>query len=219
MSPENLLANIPLFSSLTHQQREDLSRTATTRKYPREALIFQEGDPADALYLVEEGKVKVQLADTEGNDVIISVLGPGEHFGEMALIDAEPRSTRITTMVPTTLRVIGKDAFKKWLSGDPDVSIRLMQELSRRLRRANRTIGSLAMLDVAGRVARVLLESAEKIDGQLVIEEPPTQKDIASMVGASREMVNRTMKQLTEDGRVRMDGKRIVITEELEQPL
>ena len=214
---KDLLRKVSLFADLSDDQIAALSRVTVSRRFPKDAMIFEEGDFADALYMVEKGKVKVLLSDADGHDVIISILQTGECFGEMALVDSEVRSARVVTMTPSEVLMISKAEFQRWLTGHPEISMALMQELARRLRSANRTIGSLAMLDVGGRVARVLLDAAEQADGQLIVRDPPTQKDIASMVGASREMVNRTFKELVRQGRISQTGRIIVIHEPADQ--
>lgn len=214
---KDLLRKVSLFADLSDEHIQDLARVTVSRRFPKEAMIFEEGDFADALYVVETGKVKVLLSDADGHDVIISILNRGECFGEMALVDSEVRSARVVTMTPSDVMMIAKGEFERWLTGHPEISMALLQELSRRLRSANRTIGSLAMLDVGGRVARVLLEAARDEDGQLIVRDPPTQKDIASMVGASREMVNRTFKELMRQGRISQAAGVIRIHEPLER--
>ncbi len=133
---KDLLRKVSLFADLSDDQIAALSRVTVSRRFPKDAMIFEEGDFADALYLVEKGKVKVLLSDADGHDVIISILQAGECFGEMALVDSEVRSARVVTMTPSEVLMISKAEFQRWLTGHPEISMALMQELARRLRSA-----------------------------------------------------------------------------------
>jgi CRP/FNR family cyclic AMP-dependent transcriptional regulator len=149
---------------------------------------------------VLSGRLKVMMSDAEGKEVILSILGPGEFFGEMGLIDDEPRSATVVTIEPCELLSIAKREFKKSLAENFDMSMAVMRGLVRRLREADRKIGSLALLDVYGRVARLLLDMAENVDGEKVVTKRLPKQDIAKMIGASREMVSRVMKDLQTGG-------------------
>lgn len=205
--------SIPLFAGISPEDMEAISRIAQPRSFPRGTVIFRQGDPGDGLYLIEEGRVKVFLADEEEEEeeVIVDLLGPGDYFGEMALIDAEPRSSGVATLQDTEVHLIGKSDFRRLLQGSNELAQSLLQGLSERLRNANRMIEALATLDVHGRVARTLLQYAETRDGQVVVAEPLTQQDIAHMVGASREMVNRVLQDLTRRGMIRREGRTLFL--------
>lgn len=213
MHARNILINTPLFSSLGNEELCAFEQYFKEKKIDKNTVIFQEQEQADAFFLIIEGKVKVMLTDREGREVIVAILGSGEYFGEMALLDTAGRSAQVMAMQPCRVLALAKDDFYRCLNGHPDIAMKIIQLLSQRLRRANDTINSLATLDVQARVARVLLEAAEYQNGQLIVEEPLTQKDIANMVGASRERVNRTLKSLEEKGFLRINGRRMIITE------
>lgn len=194
------VSRVPLFSDLAPDEIAKLVKIAVARRYPRNATIFHEGDRADALYILQQGQVKILLTDVNGRETIVSTLRAGECFGEMALIDSEERCAQVVTMAPCQLLVIASSEFRRLLGESPELSIALLRQLSERLRQANRNIGSLATLDVLGRVARLLIEYAQEEEGELIVRDLPTQRDIAAMVGASREMVNRVFQHLTRNG-------------------
>ncbi|MFA9460395.1 Crp/Fnr family transcriptional regulator [Thiohalorhabdus sp. Cl-TMA] len=207
-----LFAEVPLFAGLSSDKLEALERLSLSRTYERGAVIFRQGDPADGLYLIETGRVKLQLTQQDGEEVIVDLLGEGEYFGEMALIDAEPRSTGVVALQETAIRYLPKADFRHFLSRSNELAQSLLQGMTERLRNANRMIESLATLDVYGRVARTLMQYADQEEGRLVVSEPLTQQDIAHMVGASREMVNRVFQDLVRQGLIRREGRTIVLS-------
>jgi CRP/FNR family cyclic AMP-dependent transcriptional regulator len=215
MADIEAIKNIPLFSGLQESSLQDIANLATKRKYPKNTVIINEGDDTDSLYLINEGKVKIVLSDEDGKEVIISMLGPGDFFGEMAIIDDEPRSACVITMEPSRFSIIHKAEFNKFMHNNPEATTNLMKSLSQRLRAANKNIESLALMDVYGRVARTLLQFAQEEDGKMVIKEKLTQKDMANMIGASREMVSRIYKDLSTGGYITIDHGRITINEKL----
>jgi len=215
LNETTILTNIPLFSGLEDAVLEDISKLVTKRSFARSAIIINEGDETDSLYLIISGKVKVVLSDEDGKEIIVSILGPNEIFGELSLIDAEPRSACVVTMEPSQFSIINKRDFINFLHKNPEVSTNLLVGLTTRLREANKQIESLALMDVYGRVARTLLQFAEPENGTLVVKEKLTQKDIANMVGASREMVSRIFKDLTVGGYITVDHGTITINEKL----
>ena len=202
---------VPVFSCLSEKHLEQLSRIAVTRAFPRDTIIFHEGDYADAFYLILEGKVKVALGNEDGKEIIISLLKRGQYFGELALIDDETRSARIVAMTACRVALFGRAAFYQLIKAEPTVSREFMKSLAQRLRQTNRHMGDLVLLDVFGRVTRVLLEMARESGGELRIRDVPTQREIASMVGATRESVNKIMKDLVDRGYVAMRGKDLVL--------
>ncbi|HKJ87345.1 MAG TPA: Crp/Fnr family transcriptional regulator [Gammaproteobacteria bacterium] len=209
---DTLFAEVPLFAGLSGDKMDALARLSQSRTYERGETVFRQGDPADGLYLIQSGRVKLLLTHEDGEEVIVDLLGEGEYFGEMALIDAEPRSTGVVALQRTTVRFLPKGDFRRLLSRSNELAQSLLQGLTERLRNANRMIESLATLDVYGRVARTLLQYANREEGRLVVTEPITQQDIAHMVGASREMVNRVFQDLVRQGLVRREGRTIVLT-------
>ncbi|GMR09143.1 MAG: hypothetical protein BMS9Abin26_2157 [Gammaproteobacteria bacterium] len=209
------IRNIPLFSGLSEEALEGIIKLATRRTFPKHAVIINEGDETDSLYLISSGKVKVILSDEDGKEIIISILNAGDFFGELSLIDEEPRSACVVTMDACQFSIITKPNFTRFLHDNPEVTTNLLKVLSKRLRAANENIESLALMDVYGRVARTLLQYAKDVDGKMTITERLTQKDIANMIGASREMVSRIFKDLSTGGYITVDHGIITINEKL----
>jgi CRP/FNR family cyclic AMP-dependent transcriptional regulator len=155
------------------------------------------------------------MSDAEGKEVILSLIGPGEYFGEMGLIDDSPRSASVVTIEPCELLAVSKRDFKKCLAESVEMAGAVMKGLVRRLREADRKIGSLALLDVYGRVARLLLDMSELQNGQRVVAKRLPKQDIAKMIGASREMVSRVMKDLQMGGYIETRGSTIVLRDSI----
>ena len=195
-----VLNAVPLFASFPEEQLRMLATVVTRRSAPRASTIMAAGDATDSLYIVLSGRLKVMMSDSDGKEVILAILGPGEFFGEMGLIDDEPRSASVVTLEPCELLSVAKRDFRKCMAENFEMSMAVMRGLVRRLRHADRQIESLALLDVYGRVARTLLEMAEEVDGIKIIRNKVSRQDMAKVVGASREMVSRVMKDLEERG-------------------
>jgi len=210
-----MLRNVSLFSGLPEESVKAVSALATTRTYPKNTIIISEGDDSDSLYAVLSGKVKVYLSDDEGKEIIINIHGPGDYFGEMALLDDKPRSASVMTLEESKLAVLSKTAFEDCLSKNPQISLPIIRGMSKRLRNLTENVKSLALMDVYGRVARTLLDMAEPKGEALVINQRLTQREIASMVGASREMVSRILKDLSVGGYITIENKKITINEKL----
>jgi CRP/FNR family cyclic AMP-dependent transcriptional regulator len=194
------LRRVPLFSGLTESQLETLAAGSARRSYPKGRTVVSEGEPSQSMYIQLAGRAKVQRSDTEGKEVILAVLGAGEFFGEMSLIDDAPRSASVITLEPCEFMAVSKDAFKTMLVQSPEVAMNVMRGLVGRLREADKKIETLALLDVYGRVARVLLDFSENIGGERIVKNKMPRQEIAKMIGASREMVSRVMKGLETDG-------------------
>jgi len=213
-----VLKAVPLFASFPEDQLRMLSTMVARRSATRSTTIMAGGDATDSLYIVLSGRLKVMMSDSDGKEVILSILGPGEFFGEMGLIDDEPRSASVVTIEPCELLYISKRDFKKCLVENSEMSMAVMRGLVRRLREADRKIGSLALLDVYGRVARLLLDMAENVNGEKVVTKRLPKQDIAKMIGASREMVSRVMKDLQTGGYIEMRGSNIVLRDTIMLP-
>ena len=176
------------------------------------------GDSIESLYIVLSGRLKVMMSDAEGKEVILTILGSGEYFGEMGLIDDNPRSATVVAIEACELLAVARRDFKKCLAENLEMSMAVMRGLVRRLRDADRKIGSLALLDVYGRVARLLLDMSETVDGQKMVTKRLPKQDIAKMIGASREMVSRVMKDLQTGGFIEMRGSTIVLRDTILLP-
>jgi len=186
---------------------------ANVQKFSASQTIFQEGDPAEVMYVVREGEVEIRRGET-----LLETVGPQEIFGEMGLIDDSPRSASVITIEPCELLSVTKRDFKNCLAGNFEMSMTVMRGLVRRLREADRKIGSLALLDVYGRVARLLLDMSEEVNGQKTVTKRLPKQDIAKMIGASREMVSRVMKDLQKGGFIEVRGSSIVLRDSILLP-
>jgi CRP-like cAMP-binding protein len=189
-----------------------MAQLARQRKYPKGSVILFEDDPGDALFVVIVGQVKVVLIGEDGREVILATLADGDFFGEMSLIDDQPRSAHVIAMENSNLLVLRRDDFQRCLEETPRIAVGLLRAMTKRLRLADSKIGGLVLLDVTGRVARLLLEMADENDGVLITKKV-THHQIAQMIGSSRETVSRTMRTLTEENLIAVTGKTITVTD------
>jgi len=210
-----LLRNVPLFSVLPEHQLSVLTGVVTRKSFPRGTVIIAAGDATESLFVVISGRMKVMMSDNEGREVILAILGTGEYFGEMGLVDDSPRSASVVALEACELLTLSKRDFKNCLQDNFDMAVTVMRGLVKRLREADKKIGSLALMDVYGRVARLLLEMAEIVDGQKVVTKKLAKQDIAKMIGASREMVSRVMKDLQTGGFIEVRGSSIILRDNI----
>jgi CRP/FNR family transcriptional regulator, cyclic AMP receptor protein len=208
----DFLATVPLFSGLDRVELERFAEVTREKSYPKGSVILFEDDPGDSLFVVREGRVKVVLIGEDGREVILGVLGIGEYFGELSLIDDRPRSAHVIAMEDSNLLVLRREDFRRRVESSPNVAWALLTELSRRLRRADDKIGGLVLLDVPGRIARLLLDLAEE-SGSNAVEKSLTHQTIAQMIGASRETVSRAMKDFQDAGWITVERRRIAIAD------
>jgi CRP/FNR family transcriptional regulator, cyclic AMP receptor protein len=206
-----MLKTIPLFATLSDDEFAIVKSLSVEKNYPKGAIIISEGDMGDSLYAISSGKVKVYIGDPDGREIILKLLGPGDFFGELSVIDKRPRSASVITTEPSTFRILSERAFEECISRMPSIAKHIMQALAHRVRDADRKIGSLGLLDVYGRVARTLQDLAVDDNGKRVVLEKISQQDLANMVGASREMVNRILKDLAERGFISVEPKSITL--------
>ena len=207
-----ILKSVPLFSSFSDAQVSQLLTGMQHRSYPRNSFILRAGEETDALYVVLSGRVKVLIPDEEGHEVILSIIGPHEYFGEMGLLDEQSRSASVETLEPCEMLRLSKAGFTGILKDNFELAMLIIQNLVKRLREADRKIESLALIDVYGRVARLLIDMAQNTaDGKWVVEHAPAKQEIARMIGASREMVSRVVKDLQRKGLIRAEKRRIYV--------
>lgn len=180
------------------------------RTYPKNTIIVSEGDQTDSLYIILKGRVKVFVSDDAGHEVVLLTQGPGEYFGELVL-DEGPRSASVMTLEPARFLVVPKKDFHDFVIKNPAFALSLIEKLIARVRSLTASVKSLALMDVYGRVARLLLELAEERDGGMVISQRLTQQDLASRIGASREMVSRILKDLSIGGYLTQSRSGIVL--------
>jgi CRP/FNR family transcriptional regulator, cyclic AMP receptor protein len=202
---------VPFFTQMNDEELEIVRSRAVEKSFPRNAVVLTEGEVGDSLYMIESGRVKIFIGDEDGREIILKILGPGHFFGEMAMVDQQPRSASVTTLEPSTFLILSHGAFEQCVERAPRIANLVLRVLAQRVREADRKIGTLALMDVYGRVASTLLELAVNVDGKLVVTEKLSQQELANMVGASREMVNRILKDLTERGFIAVESKSITI--------
>jgi CRP-like cAMP-binding protein len=211
-----LLRNVSIFSDLGEAELAALEQLAEVREYADGAVVVTQEEAGDALYVLVRGKVKVVLYGESGREIILSIFkSPGDFFGEMSLLDGEPRSASVIADAVSRLLVLSRRDFHAHLERHPRTALRVLTELSRRLRRADAVIGNLALLDVYGRLAGKLRELAaaegEETEEGIVVRQRPTQAEIAATIGTSRETVSRALSDLARRGFVVMTGKRLVL--------
>jgi len=212
MTTAQFLATVPLFSGLTPEQVARFADVTREKTFPKGSVIVFEQDPGDSLFVVRTGRVKVVLLGEDGREVILGILGVGEYFGELSLIDDQPRSANVMAMEDSTLIVLRRDDFRKRVEDAPSVAWTLLAGLSRRLRQADSKIGGLVLLDVPGRVAKLLTDLAKET-GSDAMPRVLTHQNIAHMIGASRETVSRTMKDFQDSGWIGVVRRRVTITD------
>lgn len=214
-----LLASVELFGEMNEEEIDDLTALAQIKKLEKDNTVFHAGDPADAVFVVASGRVKVVITSSDGKEFILTVLGAGQVFGEMALLESAPRSASVVTLSAVEVLVINRADFQRLLESSPRISLRLMAILSRRLRRANSKMESLAYMDVAGRLARYLLDLArdhgQRLGNGWVVVRRPTHSDIAHSIGTSRETVSRLINEFEEGFGLVNKGKFTYIRENL----
>ena len=209
----SILKSVPLFAAFTELQITTLLNYVQHRSYARSVYVMQAGDETDSIYVVLAGKVKVVITDDQGREVILGFVGPQEYFGEMGILDDQPRSASVYTLEPCEMLRLSKAAFMTCLKENSEVAMLVIRNLVKRLRAADRKIESLALVDVSGRVARLLIDMAQEVDGRLVVVRAPAKQEIARMIGASREMVSRVVKELEVRGLIRTERRGIVIVD------
>ncbi len=214
LSNLDLIRRVPLFSMLTADQARAVADGVVKRRYRRGELVVEQGKKSNALFILLNGRARVLTADSRGREVILAVLQSGDYVGEMSLIDNQPHSATVRCEVQTDMLILGRTEFARCLPENSSLSYAIMRGLVHRLRSADRQIESLALLDVYGRVARTLLDMAEPVEGQRIIRSKVSRQDMAKVVGASREMVSRVMKDLEERGVIETQENGFVLIKE-----
>ena len=223
-SAVDLLKGVELFSELNEEQLGMIANLVIVKNFNRDETVVLEGDDSvQALYLIATGSVQVYMTGIDGRETILSFLERGDFFGEMSLIDGEPRSASVRTVTDATLLVIHRESFLSLLRKSPEIAMALMSELCKRLRKANKQIGSLSTMSVSGRVAGTLLNLMQERGVRIhtdngnmvtVIHNRPTQQQLADMSGTTRETVSRICSLLVRANAIAMTGKDIVIFDE-----
>jgi CRP-like cAMP-binding protein len=200
LSNLDLIRRVPLFSMLTNDQARAVADGVVKRRFRRGELVVEQGKKSNALFILLNGRARVLTADSRGREVILAVLEAGDYVGEMSLIDNQSHSATVRCEVQCDMLILGRSEFARCLPENSSLSYAIMRGLVQRLRSADRQIESLALLDVYGRVARTLLDMSEEVEGERIVRGKVSRQDMAKIVGASREMVSRVMKDLEERG-------------------
>ncbi|MDZ7578624.1 MAG: Crp/Fnr family transcriptional regulator [Candidatus Nanopelagicales bacterium] len=207
----------PLFVALGPEAAAALRAATREVRLAKGDLLFREGDEGDRLYVLEEGKIKLGTASVDGRDTLLAVLGPGEMIGELSLFDPGPRTATATALTDIVAREVGHDALRPWLAGRPEVAEALLRALAKRLRKTNEAMSDLVFSDVPGRVAKALLDLGERFgvsteDG-LTVTHDMTQEELAQLVGASRETVNKALADFAQRGWIRLDSRSVTLAD------
>jgi CRP/FNR family cyclic AMP-dependent transcriptional regulator len=212
---DDVVRQAPLFAALDDEAAEALHANMTRAELARGEVLFHEGDPGDRLYVIVEGKVKLGRTSGDGRENLLAILGPGEMFGELSLFDPGPRNATATAVSDAVLIRLGSEDLVTWLTGRPDVSRQLLRALARRLRRTNENLADLVFSDVPGRVAKALLDLSERFgrptDDGLRVAHDLTQEELAQLVGASRETVNKALADFASRGWLRLEARAVVL--------
>jgi CRP/FNR family transcriptional regulator, cyclic AMP receptor protein len=209
------LKKIPFLSRLSDEVLITLAERAKSVKYLKQTMIVSEGDETSSLFIILSGKVRVFSSDDKSREVTLLIQEPGSYFGEIALLSDELRSASVVTLEKTTCAVISKSDFISWLMNHPDVAIALLSVLSEKIRHLTDKLREMALSNVYERTVKALQELAVVEGNVSVIHNRPTQQELASMVGASREMVNKVMHELTKGGYVAIEDKTLIINKKL----
>jgi len=212
---ENVLWGAPLFAALDEEAADALRRTTVELRLVRGQVLFKQGDQGDALYVVTSGKMKLGRTSSDGRENLLAVLGPGQMFGELSIFDPGPRSSTAAAITDSTLLALGRPELHSWLLGRPAVAESLLRQLAHRLRQANEAMADLVFSDVPGRVAKALLELSRRFghtetDG-LHVHHDLTQEELAQLVGASRETVNKALADFAARGWIRLEARAVVL--------
>jgi len=221
MDEREVLRTVPIFSGLSDEDITSLAHLALRKRYPKDTVVFFENEEGDFFFTITEGRIKVTILGDDGREVILSVLGPGDFFGEMALLDNEPRSATAIAVEESELLSLHRNDFQTVLNENKSITSALIRVLSARLRRANHQISTLALLDVYGRVARVIVDMAREEgkrlrDGRIAFRRA-THQEIANRIGTTRETVTRMLKDLERQGLIHVEGKEIVVQPDFEK--
>ena len=211
----DVVRRAPLFKALDDEASSALQAQMSRSRMERGDVLFREGDRGDTLYVIAEGKIKIGRTSPDGRENLVAILGPGEMFGELSLFDPGPRTATATAVTDATVIGLGHHDLQPWLTGRPEVAAQLLGALAQRLRRTNEAMADLVFSDVPGRVAKALLDLATKFgveaeDG-LRVTHDLTQEELAQLVGASRETVNKALADFAGRGFLRLEGRAVVI--------
>jgi len=214
---EEVVRRAPLFTALDETAAVSLRASMDTVKIAKGSILFKEGDDGEHLYVIVDGKLKLGTSSGDGRENLLSILGPGEMFGELSLFDPGPRTSTATAVTDAKLLSLGHEKVIPWLKQHPEVSLQLLTRLSQRLRRTNEAVGDLVFSDVPGRVAKALIDLGDRFGKTtpegLLVNHDLTQEELAQLVGASRETVNKALADFAGRGWLKLDGRSVLIAD------
>jgi CRP-like cAMP-binding protein len=214
---EEVVRRAPLFTALDEAAAVSLRASMDTVKIAKGSILFKEGDDGEHLYVIVDGKLKLGTSSGDGRENLLSILGPGEMFGELSLFDPGPRTSTATAVTDAKLLSLSHEKVIPWLKQNPEVSLQLLTRLSQRLRRTNEAVGDLVFSDVPGRVAKALIDLGDRFGKTtpegLLVNHDLTQEELAQLVGASRETVNKALADFAGRGWLKLDGRSVLITD------
>jgi CRP-like cAMP-binding protein len=214
---EEVVRRAPLFTALDEAAAVSLRASMDSVKIAKGSILFKEGDEGEHLYVIIDGKLKLGTSSGDGRENLLSILGPGEMFGELSLFDPGPRTSTATAVTDAKLLSLGHEKVIPWLKQHPEVSLQLLTRLSQRLRRTNEAVGDLVFSDVPGRVAKALIDLGDRFGKTtpegLLVNHDLTQEELAQLVGASRETVNKALADFAGRGWLKLDGRSVLITD------
>jgi len=211
----DVVKKAPLFAALDDEAATALQQSMTSSRLERGDILFHEGDQGDRLYVIREGKIKLGRTSSDGRENLLAILGPGEMFGELSLFDPGPRTATATAVAETQLIGLGHDNLQAFLSDRPEVAATLLAALARRLRRTNETLADLVFTDVPGRVAKALLDLSSRFgrpaEEGILVAHDLTQEELAQLVGASRETVNKALADFATRGWIKLEARAVIL--------
>jgi len=214
---DEVLARAGIFQGVEPSAVAALSKELQPVDFPRGHVVFNEGEPGDRLYIIVTGKVKLGRRSADGRENLLTIMGPSDMFGELSIFDPGPRTSTATTVTEVRAVSMGRDALKRWIDQRPEISEQLLRVLARRLRRTNNTLADMIFTDVPGRVAKALLQLAQRFGtqegGALRVTHDLTEEESAQRVGASRETVNKALADFAHRGWLRLEGKSVLISD------
>ena len=214
---DEVVRRAPLFTALDDAQAASLRASMDSVKISKGGILFKEGDEGEHVYVIVDGKLKLGTSSGDGRENLLSILGPGEMFGELSLFDPGPRTSTATAVTDAKLLSLSHEKLIPWLKGNPEVSLHLLARLAQRLRRTNEAVGDLVFSDVPGRVAKALMDLGARFGKQsdegLFVNHDLTQEELAQLVGASRETVNKALADFAGRGWLKLDGRAVLITD------
>lgn len=214
------LQAVPFFNSLSSEEADNLAKLLVIRRFGTEQIVFHHGDPGGLLYIISKGRVKITHSTSEGQEAMLAIVGAGDFFGELALLDDSPRSATAEALEPTETLTLHREDFMRYIQDNPDFALQVLQTMARRIRRLNNQVSDIFFLDLPARLARQLLELADEHGRQtpegITIQIALTQTDLAEMTGATRVSINKALGRFRRAGWVKVNGRKFTIVKRQE---